>query len=734
MTSSPNPDSQAAAGTSEGSGGLGTFGGVYTPSILTILGVIMYLRFGWVVGNVGLLGSLIIVTLSVSITLLTSLSISAIATDRVVRIGGAYYMISRSLGIETGGAVGIPLYFAQALSVALYTLGFAESLVSAFPVLNLQYVALAVTVLVAILALTSAEIAIKTQYIIMAAIALSLISLVLGSPLENTQIEPWGTADGESFWTVFAVFFPAVTGIMAGINMSGDLKNPTKSIPIGTLAAVGTGYIIYMGLPVLLANRADAATLVEDPLVMQRIALWGPAILLGVWGSTLSSAIGSILGAPRVLQALARDGVLPRWMRFLGRGSGADDEPRIGTLVTLVVVMAAVGIGDLNLIAPVLTMFFLTTYLVLNVSAGVEGFLKSPSFRPMFKVHWSLSVLGGIGCLAVMFLINPVATVVAGGVVAIIFLWLQQRELVTTWGDVRRGVWMLLLRTSLFQLGHSPDAKNWRPNILVLSGAPMSRWGLIELADALSHNRGLFTVTSILPSGSRDLPRQQDMETTISKYLEKRGVQALVRVLTAPDPFEGAQRLVEIYGLGQVVPDTVLLGDSEAPKSRDRYCQLITHLHQAERNVVILRDQGLSDLKHRRRIDVWWGGLHANGSLMLILADLLKRNIAWRNAAIHLKLVVADEDAAKKAQPNLEELITQLSIDAKPEVMVAQGSFDEILQKSSRAADMVFLGMATPGENFQQYYETLQTRTANLPSSVMVLASPNFAITNALTE
>ena len=734
MTSSPNPDSQAAAGTSEGSGGLGTFGGVYTPSILTILGVIMYLRFGWVVGNVGLLGSLIIVTLSVSITLLTSLSISAIATDRVVRIGGAYYMISRSLGIETGGAVGIPLYFAQALSVALYTLGFAESLVSAFPVLNLQYVALAVTVLVAILALTSAEIAIKTQYIIMAAIALSLISLVLGSPLENTQIEPWGTPDGESFWTVFAVFFPAVTGIMAGINMSGDLKNPTKSIPIGTLAAVGTGYIIYMGLPVLLANRADAATLVEDPLVMQRIALWGPAILLGVWGSTLSSAIGSILGAPRVLQALARDGVLPRWMRFLGRGSGADDEPRIGTLVTLVVVMAAVGIGDLNLIAPVLTMFFLTTYLVLNVSAGVEGFLKSPSFRPMFKVHWSLSVLGGIGCLAVMFLINPVATVVAGGVVAIIFLWLQQRELVTTWGDVRRGVWMLLLRTSLFQLGHSPDAKNWRPNILVLSGAPMSRWGLIELADALSHNRGLFTVTSILPSGSRDLPRQQDMETTISKYLEKRGVQALVRVLTAPDPFEGAQRLVEIYGLGQVVPDTVLLGDSEAPKSRDRYCQLITHLHQAERNVVILRDQGLSDLKHRRRIDVWWGGLHANGSLMLILADLLKRNIAWRNAAIHLKLVVADEDAAKKAQPNLEELITQLRIDAKPEVMVAQGSFDEILQKSSRAADMVFLGMATPGENFQQYYETLQTRTANLPSSVMVLASPNFAITNALTE
>jgi solute carrier family 12 sodium/potassium/chloride transporter 2 len=694
----------------------------------------MYLRLGWVVGNVGLVGALLIVTLSVSITFLTALSISAIATDRVVRVGGAYYMISRSLGIETGGAVGIPLYFAQALSVALYILGFAESVVGAFASLNQHYVALAVTVLVALLALTSAQIAIKTQYIIMAAIVLSLVSLVLGSPLENTQIEMWGTPGGEPFWPVFAVFFPAVTGIMAGINMSGDLKDPTKSIPIGTLAAVGTGYVIYMLLPIILATRVDAATLVEEPLIMQRIALWGPAILLGVWGSTLSSAIGSMLGAPRVLQALARDGVLPKWMRFLGRGSGADDEPRIGTAVTLAVVVAAIGIGDLNVIAPVLTMFFLTTYLVLNVSAGIEGFLNSPSFRPMFRVHWSVSVLGGIGCLSVMFLINPLATVLAGVVVVIIFLWLQRRELRTTWGDVRRGVWMLLLRTSLMQLGHSPDAKNWRPNILVLSGSPMHRWGLIELANSLSHNRGLFTVTSILPSGSRDVPQQQDMEATISNYLEKRGVQALVRVLTAPDPFEGAQRLVEIYGLGQVVPDTVLLGDSEEPNSRDRYCQLISHLHNAERNVVIFHENPQTQRHRERVIDVWWGGLHANGSLMLILADLLRADIEWRNAIIYLKLVVPNQEAAEKAHQNLDQLIERLRIDARPDVMVANRPFYELLQQSSQAADMVFLGMATPDEKFQDYYEKIQQRIANLPSTILVLAAPDFSFTNVLTE
>ena len=319
--------------------GLGTFGGVYTPSILTILGVIMYLRFGWVVGNVGLIGTLIIVTLSTGITFLTALSVCAIATDRVVRTGGAYYMISRSLGIETGGAVGIPLYFAQALSVALYTIGFAESVIEVFGGLNQLYVALVVTILVAVLAITSASVAIKAQYFIMAGIVLSLVSFAFGRPLEATDVELWGAAESvsEPFWSVFAVFFPAVTGIMAGVNMSGDLKDPVKSIPSGTLAAVGTGYVIYMVLPILLAGRADASTLIAEPLIMQEMSAWGPAILIGVWGATLSSAIGSILGAPRVLQALARDGVLPRWMTFLGQGSGKTDEPKIGTAVTLVV-------------------------------------------------------------------------------------------------------------------------------------------------------------------------------------------------------------------------------------------------------------------------------------------------------------------------------------------------------------------------------------------------------------
>lgn len=719
------------------SAGLGTFGGVFTPSILTILGVIMYLRFGWIVGNVGLLGTLLIVTLSTAITFLTALSISAISTDRVVRGGGAYYMISRSLGIETGGAVGIPLYFAQALSVALYTIGFAESVVEVFGNLNQLYVALVITILVAILALTSAQIAIRAQYFIMAAIVLSLLSLLFGQSLEPTQIEMWGAADrlSEPFWQVFAVFFPAVTGIMAGVNMSGDLKNPTRAIPYGTLAAVATGYVIYMGLPVLLAMRADATTLIAEPLIMQRIALWGPAILLGVWGATLSSAIGSILGAPRILQALARDGVLPHWLRFLGTGSGRDDTPRIGTAVTLGIATAAVSLGDLNLIAPVLTMFFLTTYLVLNISASIEGFLQSPSFRPAFRVHWGWSLLGAVGCLVVMFLINAVATVVAGVVVLGIYLWLERRELQVTWGDVRRGLWMSLLRTGLLQISHSEDTKNWRPHVLVLSGAPQRRWSLIELADALTHNRGLVTVSSVLPSGSRDIAQQGNLEVTIQEYLERQGVKALVRLVTAPDPFEGAQRLVETYGLGPLTPNTILLGDSEDSSRRDRYCQMITQIHRAKRNLIILRENHAQGFGNRRQIDVWWGGRQGNGGLMLLLADLLRSNLTWREADINLKLVVTDAEAFQAAQENLDRLAQNLRVRARSQVLVGHGqSFDTIVRDSSQKADLIFLGMAAPGEKFSQYYESLQARFTELPTTVFVLAAPNIAFTEVLSE
>ncbi len=720
-------------------GGLGTFAGVFTPSILTILGVIMYLRFGWVVGNVGLINSLIIVTLATSITFLTSLSVAAIATDQRVRIGGAYYMISRSLGIESGGAIGIPLYIALALSVALYVVGFAESVVGVFPNFDIRWVGIITTIGVTALALISARAAIRVQYVIMLAIVISLLSLVFGSPVEASQESSSILSDKEPFWVVFAVFFPAVTGIMAGVNMSGDLKDPTKSIPKGTFAAIGTGYLIYVGLVLILAFRAVPEDLIADPLIMRRMAFWGDAILLGVWGATLSSAVGSILGGPRVLQALAKDKILPGWLSWLGKGSGQDEEPRLGTIFTMVVALVAVWFGDLNLIAPVLSMFFLTTYGVINLAAGIERLLDSPSFRPTFKVHWAISLLGAVGCFSVMFLINLTATLIALIFVGIIFFWLERRELTSVWGNVKSGLLMAVVREVLLKISDDYEPKTWRPRPLVLSGSPRKRWYLIDFANSLTHNRGILTVATVFPDDNIPHHRLERMEDEIGGFLKKRAISALVRVVSSSDPFLGSVKLVEAYGMGKLIPNTIILGGSENPDIREQYCGMVRKFYEMKRNVVLIHGGELSHKteqgrpKKNQRIDVWWGGFKGNGGLMMILVYMLQNSLSWKNADINLKIIVENQDAVDEIRANMKSIVDQIRFDASIDVIVSNGeSFPEIFKKQSQGADLIMLGMATPEKDFTSYYENMLKLTEDMPTTAFVLAGQEISFGEVL--
>ncbi|MDH3247499.1 MAG: Na-K-Cl cotransporter [Acidimicrobiia bacterium] len=713
--------------------GLGTFGGVFTPSILTILGVIMYLRFGWVVGNAGLTGAFAIVTIATAITFLTGLSISQIATDQRIKTGGAYYMISRALGIEVGGAIGIPLYFAQALSVALYTIGFAESLGAVFPILDQRLVAAVTTIAVTGLALISARTAIRVQYFIMAGIAISLVSFLLGSNVTETPAAPEFVQVG--FWQVFAVFFPAVTGIMAGVNMSGDLADPRRSIPRGTLAAIGVSYVIYMIIPVVMNARADAASLVADPLIMRRIAIWGDAILVGVWGATLSSALGSILGAPRILQALARDNILPKPLRILGRGSGPDDEPRLGTYVSLALALAAVALGDLDVIAPILTMFFLATYAVVNVVSAVERFLRSPSFRPTFRVHWALSLLGALGCGAVMFLINPIATIVAAAVVTAIYLWLQSRGLKTAWGDIRQGAWQALVRWGLLNVRAGEAAKSWRPNFLVLAGSPAKRWYLIDFANSASHDRGILSVATILPEPT-STERKQQLTTTIRDHLEERGVEALIRVVSAPNPYVGVATLVEAYGLGSLVPNTVLMGDGLTTADPGEYGTMIARIHQANRSVVVVRAEPDRGFGQRKTIDVWLHGIRGNGALMITLAHLLATSLDWRGARITVRMIVENPEGRDEARSNLRTLIDATRIEAGVEVLVDERPPTVVISEASRHTDLTFIGLATPKNGnesaFTDQMHQLVDRTSRIPTVAYVLASAEANIEHIL--
>ena len=696
----------------------------------------MYLRFGWVVGNVGLLGTLAIVTLGTSITFLTALSIASIATNAPVKAGGAYFLISRSLGLEMGGAIGIPLFLAQAFSVALYIMGFSESMVAIFPVLDIKLVGIITTIFLSLLALFSTKAAIRAQYVILAVIAFSLISFFLGGPIENSHIELWGVpADqSEGFWTVFAVFFPAVTGIMAGVNMSGDLKDPAKSIPKGTFMAVGVSYVIYMIVPFFFAYRADAATLVSDNMIMQKIAYWGIAIVLGIWGATLSSAVGSLLGAPRVLQALAVDKVLPSKLSFLAKGSGPEKIPRAATIFTSVIALILIIVGDLNMIAPILTMFFLTTYGTLNLTSGIETMLRSPSFRPKFRVHWIFSFLGTLGCVAVMFLINALATVVAMVFIIGVYVWMRRRRLKTTFGDVTSGVLLQVIRYALLRLdAKSNDAKSWRPNILVFSGIPTKRWHLIDFAYGIAQEKGLITVATILPEKGVTQERVTKHAHNIASYLREKNIKTLIRVTRAEDPFVGSKQLVNSYGLGSLVPNTVLLGDTEENSHHSAYCEMISHFYQSKRNVIILQNDFKLDYIGTKQIDLWWGGLKGNGGLMMIIAHLIKTSPRWRRISVCVKMVVATEEAAKGTRENLKSILHEMRVDFNSEIIVSAGRpFWGILQQESQDSTMVMMGLKTPDDDFANYYKQLKVNTQAIKNKVFFLASEHIEFEDVL--
>ena len=696
----------------------------------------MYLRFGWVVGNVGLIGTLIIVTLATSITFLTSLSIASIATNAPVKAGGAYFLISRSLGVEMGGAVGIPLFLAQAFSVALYIMGFSESMVAIFPSLNIKMVGIITTILLSLLSMFSTKAAIRAQFVILAIIAFSLISFFLGSPIEDSHIELWGVpaSQSENFWTVFAVFFPAVTGIMAGVNMSGDLKDPAKSIPKGTFLAVGVGYVIYMVVPFFFAFRADAATLVSDNMIMQKIAFWGFAILLGIWGATLSSAVGSLLGAPRVLQALTVDKVLPSKLSFLAKNSGAEQIPRAATIFTSVIALILVSVGDLNMIAPILTMFFLTTYGTLNLTSGIETLLESPSFRPKFRVHWFFSFLGTIGCFAVMFLINAIATVVAIIIISGIYVWLRRRRLKTTFGDVTRGLLLQIVRYALLRLdAKSADAKSWRPNILVLSGMPTKRWHLIDFAYGIVQEKGLITVATILPEKGVTQDRVSKHGRNISSYLSDKNIKTLVRVTRAEDAFSGSKQLVDSYGLGNIVPNTILLGDTEENEHHEPYCDMVSHFYQSERNVIIIQNDFKLDYAGEKKIDLWWGGMKGNGGLMMIIAHLIKTSPRWQKIKVCVKMVVASEEAAKGTRENLKSILLEMRVAFDYDIIVSGGRrFWDILEEESKDSTMVMMGLKVPDESFSEYYKQLKENTKAITNKVFFLAAEHIEFEDVL--
>jgi amino acid transporter len=454
-------------------GTLGTFSGVFTPSILTILGIILFLRLGYVVGNAGLGRALLIIGLANVISILTSFSLSAIATNMKVKGGGDYYLISRTLGVEFGGAIGIVLFLAQSVSIAFYCIGFGEAVAAMLPgggeALPQIIAALAVSFLF-VFAWLGADWATRFQYVVMTILAVALFSFFAGglAKWENaTLVQNWTSpASGPGFWVLFAIFFPAVTGFTQGVSMSGDLKDAGRSLPLGTFFAVGISVIVYFGAAVVFASALPGNVLAGDYGAMKRAALFGLLINAGVVAATLSSGMASFLGAPRILQSMASDRIFPFLLPF-AKGSGPAGNPRRGVLLSCGIAFATIGLGKLNLIAPVVSMFFLVSYGLLNYATHFEARASSPSFRPRFRwFHPRLSLLGWLACLGAVLAIDLRAGAVAIAVLFAIYQYLKRTAGPARWADSRRSYHFQRIRENLLAAAAEKEhPRDWRPQV-----------------------------------------------------------------------------------------------------------------------------------------------------------------------------------------------------------------------------------------------------------------------------
>lgn len=719
----------------------GAFSGVFTPSILTILGVIMYLRLGWVTGVAGLWGAISIIVLAHVISITTGLSISSIATDKRIKAGGIYYILSRSLGLPMGGSIGITLFIGTALSIALYVVGFTDNFLS-IPTIkdlfNISEIGLyhvritgsVVLVFLTIIALISTDTAIKTQFIILGAILLSLISIIIGMVIfndigvtSNAIID--SPAREFSCVEVFAIFFPAVTGFTAGVAMSGDLKDPKKDIPMGTLLAIIVGFVVYLGLTLLMHFFVDNEILVNDYNFLVTIA-WIPLLVIaGIWGATLSSALGGILGGPRIIQAVAKDRIIPR---ILAKGHGKNKEPRNALIFTFILAELGVLIGDLNIIAGIVSMFYLTAYGFINISFALEKW-ASTDFRPTFNIPIWVGVLGFVATFFVMIQLDVISMLGAMVILVLIYYLISKKQLSLAMGDVWQSVWASIMRKMLTRLDNKQlDERNWRANILLFSGGKSSRPHLIEFAKYMVGQHGLISNFDLIL-------------TTATKVLFPKHMQAIPEDEMSGDEgifsrrqecsniYDGMKSIAATYGFSGVEPNTVLLGWARQTDDPVGFAKLIKYFSDLDMNIVMLDFDSAVGFGDFKQIDVWWRGGSNNGNLVLSLIKFIRASFEWRNVVVRLMIINSDRLKEPQIINDTQEVLDNMRMNAEIKIINNEDKLpvNHIIKTESANADLTFLGIADIREGSEmEFIERADSLYKDLGTIALVKASSFF--------
>jgi solute carrier family 12 sodium/potassium/chloride transporter 2 len=709
----------------------GTFDGVFLPTLLTIMGAVMYLRTGWVVGNAGLAGGLLIILLANLITICTGLSISSIATNIRVRAGGAFSIISQSLGLEVGASVSVPFYLAQAISVSFYIFAFSEGWLRIFPTHPATAVVFTSFGLCFAIAFVSVNLAAQVRYPILIIISVSLASILLGSfarfggGLPETP-QAWGNFQGGNFWAVFAVFFPAVTGVLTGVNMSGTLKDPRKSIPIGVMAAVILTMLVYLALAYWVSLVATPEELLTNLTIMVDRSAWGPAILAGILAATFSAALNSLVGAPRVLQAIAEHNILPGIDTFARETSAGEPRPAMYLTGGIGLVMLVFGLvsGGLNAIAPLMTMFFLITYAVLNGVVVLEQSIGLVSFRPLFKVPRLVPIIGLVGCMFVMFLINPIFSLVAVLVIIMLYVYLSHRQLRAPWSDVRSGLFVTIAEWAAMQVLKLPTTQEraWKPSLLVPVETTQSVLGSYRFLRAITYPRGSVNVLGLYRHN--DKSRIAGLKSFMHAFAQD-GIFARSAMLEVDDFPGGVRTGLEVLHGAFFSPNILFLPITA--NTNETTLQFILEraiennigaiLHARHPETALGREQTINVWIRDQSPD-WEVGLRlSNLDLNLLLAYQLARN--WQGC-INLITLINNSEELGNGTEFLANLINYGRMPRQTQTIIEVSSLTEYLPRAPQADLHIF------GLQQQVNLEFIQKMvTATQASCIFVRSSGN---------
>jgi len=705
----------------------GTFAGVFLPSVLAILGAVMYFIAPQVVGGVGLFKALIIILIAHSVTIATAFSISAIATNIKVKGGGLYYLISRSLGSEVGGALGIQLYLAQTIAASFYAIAFARGITSIIASFGIQFseqsIALFSLLIFGIIVFIGARFVIKLQYVILTAIALSLVSIFLGDSSQTLSVALLGT-ETITFWVAFAMFFPAVTGIDAGVGMSGDLKNPRRSLVIGTFSSIFVTLAVYIAITFKYALSATPAELIANPNIVQQIALYSPLVIIGIILATSSSALSTLMTAPRCLIALIDDKILPREFNWLKKKVGNSDEPRLAILFTLAIGLFVISLGSLEFVSQIVAMFFLSVYGWINGAAFLEKISQNPSYRPTFSTPAFISFYGMFSAYAIMFLFNPGIMLISILAQFVVFYMLLKSKKSMKLESVWDGVFFQMLRMLLMRMDESEKSrKNWRPTILAFCANELNKDPIANILHWINEKRSLTKLYFLVDGDIKhDVNKGREVEKSLLKYTKDYKLEIFPKSILSNNFEATISDLMQAETLGNLPMNTVFLDFDRKIKIN----KLISDMVALRKNIIIMRNQ--SGFFGFKRIDVWWRSPD-NGNFMLLLAYLITHSKQWleQGASIRIMTLVENPEEKIEVQQKLTDTLSESRIE-NTELHIIEGNQDnikEIMSKESEHADLVILGIPrfTDRESDEDIIENINEYTENMKVTLIVKAS-----------